>query len=300
MPELPEVQTIVSDLEKFLPKLKILDVWTDHEKMIKYPKGFNSFKKEIVGRKILKVARRGKNILIHLSDNKTLLVHQKMTGHLMYGEWLANDKETPPSGVKWKATKEGPLLDDPQNRFIHLMFNLSNGKQLALSDMRKFAKVLVWPTDRLNNLEDLKNIGIDALDRNFTLKRFSQIIKNKKGKIKTVLMDQSLVAGIGNIYSDEILWQAGAHPAKEARKLNKEEIKKIYKAIKPVLKQAIRARGSSNVDYRDALGRKGRYQEMQNAYKQEGERCKKQDGGVIKRIKVGGRSARFCHAHQRL
>ena len=298
MPELPEVQTIVSDLEKFLPELKILDVWTDHEKMIKYPKSFNGFKKEIVGRKILKVARKGKNILIHLSGNKTLLIHQKMTGHLMYGEWTAPVLPARRGGHGWQAVKQGPLRDDPQNRFIHIVFILSNRKQLALSDMRKFAKVLVWPTDKLKELKDIKDVGIDALDKNFTLKKFSQIIKNKKGKIKTVLMDQSLVAGIGNIYSDEILWQAGAHPLKEVQKLKTSEIEKIHKAIKPVLKQAIRARGSSNVDYRDALGRKGKYQEMQNAYKQEGKKCEKKDSGVIKRIKIGGRSARFCPVHQ--
>ena len=291
MPELPEVQTIVSDLRKFLPKLAILGVWTDHEKMIKYPKSFNKFKKEIIGKKILKVTRKGKNILIHLSGNKTLLVHQKMTGHLMYGEWEKTDGG-------WLSEQEGPLRADPQNRFIHLIFNLSNGKQLALSDMRKFAKVLAWPTDKLKELEDIKDIGIDPFDKNFTLLNLSEIIRDKRGKIKTVLMDQSFVAGIGNIYSDEILWLAGAHPLKEAQKLSAKEIKKIYSAIKLVLKQAIKARGSSNVDYRDALGRKGKYQEMQKAYKQEGRKCQKKDGGVIKRIKIGGRSARFCPVHQ--
>lgn len=295
----------MSDLQRFLPKLKISDAWTDYEKMIKRPKSLLGFKKEIVGRKILGVARTGKNILINLSGNRTLLIHQKMTGHLMYGEWEKNDvaapsKKTPPSGINWKAVKRGPLRDDPQNRFIHLVFQLSNKKQLALSDMRKFAKVLMWPSDRLNNLKDIKNIGVDALDKNFTLKKFSQIIKNKKGRIKTALMDQSLIAGIGNIYSDEILWQAGAHPAKKTQELSKREIEKIHKAIKPILKQAIKARGSSNVDYRDALGRKGKYQEIQNAYKQEGEKCKKKDGGIITRIKIGGRSAHFCPVHQKL
>lgn len=301
MPELPEVQTIVSDLEKFLPKLKILDVWTDHKKMIKYPKSFNGFKKEIVGRKILKVARKGKNILIHLSGSKTLLIHQKMTGHLMYGEWQKDNR-------RWISLKKGPLRADPQNRFIHLVFILSNGKQLALSDMRKFAKVLVWPSSKLNKFEDIKDLGPDPFDKSFTLKKFHEILSNRKaakgksrqrwGKIKTVLMDQSLVAGIGNIYSDEILWQAGVHPLKEVQKLKSSEIGKIYKAIKSVLKQAIKARGSSNVDYRDALGKKGKYQEMQNAYKQEGKKCKKKDVGTIKRIKIGGRSARFCSIHQ--
>lgn len=291
MPELPEVQTIVSDLKKFLPKLKILDVWTDHEKMVKHPKSFNGFKKEIIGEKILSLDRLGKNILINLSHGKTLLIHQKMTGHMMYGRWKKD-------GRGWTSLESGPMTTDPQNRFIRIMFALSNGKQLALSDVRKFAKALVWPSNKLNELKDVKDLGPDPLGKNFAFEEFLKIAKTKKRAIKTVLMDQNLIAGIGNIYSDEILWLAGVHPLKEAGKIKTAEIRKIYTSIKSVLRRAIKARGSSNVDYRDTLGRKGKYQEMQNAYKQDSKKCKKGDGGVIKKIKVGGRSARFCPVHQ--
>ena len=113
-------------------------------------------------------------------------------------------------------------------------------------------------------------------------------------------MNQEIISGIGNIYSDEILWLAGIHPLKDTRKLRNPELKKIYQAIKPILTKAIKARGSSYIDYRDAGGKKGRYQEMQNAYGLEGTMCKKRDGGIIKRIKIGGRSAHFCPLHQKL
>lgn len=283
MPELPEVQTIVSDLKKVLPGLKITGFWTDISK-------FKKIKDKTIGKKILGLERKGKNILISLSNNLTLLIHQKMTGHLLYGKWQKENNA-------WKSMIPGPLKD-PENRFIHLLFYLNKGRQLALCDMRKFAKVLTWPTDKLNELDDIKNIGPDPFDKNFTFGKFKEIITKKSGKIKIILMDQNIIAGIGNIYSDEILWRAGIHPLKPVQKLEESEIKHIYKAIRPILKKAIKARGSSYIDYRDAFGRKGRYQEMHSAYQKTGEKCQKKDGGIIKKIKIGGRSAHFCPIHQ--
>jgi len=284
MPELPEVETIVKDLKRFVPGLKIRDVWTDVLK-------FKKIKKYIVKEKILKVERRGKNILISLTHDKILLVHQKMTGHLMYGKWRQRDH-------RWESILPGPMYDDPENRFIHLVLFLSNDRQLALCDMRKFAKVVVIPTEKI--LDEFEQMGPEPLDKKFNFKKFKEIIVGKKGKIKTVLMDQSVIAGIGNIYSDEILWLAGIHPLKKISSLKEAGLKKIYQSIKPVLNKAIEARGSSYIDYRDAQGRKGRYQEMQNAYGLKGEKCKKRDGGIIQKIRVGGRSAHFCPVHQKL
>lgn len=287
MPELPEVETIVNDLKKVLAGLKIRDVWSDLPRLPK------NFKKEVRGRKILKIERRGKNILIYLSGEKTILVHQKMTGHLLYGKYQKSNLKS----QKWIAVEPGPLRD-PENRFIHLLFFLSNGKQLALCDMRKFARVAVLKTEKIS--EEFKKLGPDPFDKNFTLARFSEIMSKKRGAIKKVLMDQKIIAGIGNIYADEILWLAGIHPLKLVQKLKENEIKKIHQSIKPVLKKAIKARGSSYIDYRDAFGRKGKYQEMHYAYQQTGTKCGKKDGGIIKKIKTGGRSAHFCPIHQKM
>lgn len=310
MPELPEVETTVQDLKKVLPGLKIRDVWSDI---------FNAekIKEETAGEKILKVERKGKNILIYLSGEKTILVHQKMTGHLLYGKYQKSNPcpqmLRPPASLrkalragikrcrrvkfqKWIAVEPGPLRD-PENRFIHLLFFLSNGHQLALCDMRKFAKVAILATKRIP--EELKKLGPDPFYKNFTFKKFTEILP-KTGKIKTILMNQEIISGIGNIYSDEILWLAGVHPLKNVQKLSKEEIKKIYNSIKPVLKKAIKARGSSYIDYRDILGKKGHYQEMHYAYQMAGTKCKKGDGGIIQKIKINGRSAHFCPLHQKL
>lgn len=285
MPELPEVHTIVTDLKKFLPGLQITDVWTDIQK-------FKKIKKDAVKEKILKVERRGKNILIGLTHSKTILVHQKMTGHLMYGKWELKDK-------KWKSVLHGAMRDDPGNRFIHLLFFLSGGHQLALCDMRKFAKVIILPEKIIE--EQLEKLGPEPFDKNFNFKKFFKIMKSKGGKIKSVLMDQNVIAGIGNIYSDEILWLAGVHPTRKTYSLKESELKKIYQSIRPVLNKAIRARGSSYIDYRDAQGKKGRYQEMQYAYGLKGQKCKKRGcGGIIEKIVVGGRSAHFCAKHQKI
>ena len=299
MTELPEVQTIVSDLQKILPGLKIGDVQTDWEKMFKNS-SLEKFKKEVVGEKILDVRRIGKNILIDLTGRKTILIHQKMTGHFLYGTWK---KE----GEKWLGKEAGPIKDDPQNRFIHLVFDLSNGKQLALSDLRKFAKVLLWPTDKLSELEDINNLGPDPTTPDFDFNKFQDRLAplaaglaRKKGKIKTVLMDQSVFAGIGNIYSDEILWLAGIHPLRQVSSLAQEELEKIFTSTKKILKKAIEARGTSDSDYRDPSGNKGGYQNMLYVYGLEGEKCQKKDGGIITRLKIGGRSARFCPVHQKM
>lgn len=293
MPELPEVQTVVSDLNKVLPGLKIREVWCDFRKMIKYSKSFKKFKKELVGKKILKIRRRGKNILIDLSAHKTLLIHQKMTGHMLYGRWNFEQG-------KWIGIEKGPIRDDPQNRFLHLVIGLSGNKQLALSDLRKFAKVLLWPTDKLSELEDIKDIGPEPLEKSFTFEKFEKILENKRGKIHHVLMDQNIIAGIGNIYSSEILWEAEIHPLKDISQLKEAELKKIYQAIKKVLTKALKAKGDSTSDYRRPSGEKGGYQKIQNAYQMEGTKCKKRDGGTIQRIKIGSRSAHFCPKHQKL
>jgi formamidopyrimidine-DNA glycosylase len=213
-----------------------------------------------------------------------------MTGHLLYGKYKRI------SNKKWEAI-EPEDLKDPLNRFIHLVFSLSNGKHLTLCDMRKFAKVIVMPAKIIE--EELNKLGPEPFDKNFNFKKFFEIMKSKGGKIKSVLMDQKVIAGIGNIYSDEILWLAGIHPTRKTSGLKESELKKIYQSIRPVLNKAIKARGSSYIDYRDAQGKKGRYQEMQYAYGLKGQKCKKRGcGGIIEKIVVGGRSAHFCPKHQ--
>lgn len=290
MPELPEVETTVRDLKKKVLGRTFIDVWTDFQKMIKKPKDFKDFQKEIKGRKIKNIRRRGKNILIDLSESKTLLIHQKLTGHLLIGNWKL-DATNPPLFRNWKSLKIGPL-QEKINTYIHLMFWLSGNLMLALSDLRKFAKV------ELLNKKDLKkelsSLGPEPLDKSFTFEKFKKaLLKRQKGKIKQVLMDQAVIAGIGNIYSDETLWKAKVHPFKDVSKLSEEELKKIYQAMKKNLEEAIEVKGESISNFRRISGEKGGFDPLRKVYRKEGEKCNR-CGTIIKRVKLAGRSAHFC------
>jgi len=291
MPELPEVETIVRDLQKEVLGRAFIDVWTDFKKIIKLPKSFEQFKKEIKGKKIQKIWRRGKNILINLSKNNTLLIHQKLTGHLLLGKWQQKEG-------KWEATIPGPLKEDPMNKFLHLIFWLDNNQMLALSDLRKFAKVELLNKDTLE--KELSSFGPEPLEKDFTFEKFKEVLdKKRKGKIKQVLMDQEVIAGIGNIYSDEILWKAKIHPFKEIKQLSDEEIKRIYNAMREILPKAIKLGGESISDFRRISGQRGYFDKERKVYRREGEKCSR-CGTIIKRVKLASRSAHFCPHCQQL
>lgn len=292
MPELPEVQTTVNGLNRAVRGLKITAVWTDYgsafhtgKDSIKDPAYFRYFKKSIIGRKIVSVSRRAKNILIHLDSGDVVLVHMKMTGHLMYGDYDRTD---------------------PFNRYIRLIFTFSNKKTLELSDMRKFAKVTLIPESHLEeNLEKslhLADLGPEPLDKSFSFAVFKgRLNRRPNGRIKTVLMDQSVIAGIGNIYSDEALWRAGLNPEERVENIPDPLLKKLYAAALTVLKKGIDFGGDSMSDYRNIDGKRGKFQEQHRAYRKTGQKCSKPGcKGIIVRKVVGGRSAHFCGEHQKM
>ena len=286
MPELPEVETIVKDLKLKVLQRTFTDLWTDSGKLIKFPQDFKKFKKSIIGLKIEKVSRRGKNIIFNLSRGKVLLIHQKMTGHLLLGEWEK-------AGSIWKSAVSGPIGDDPMNRFLHLIFMLDNGQMLALSDMRKFAKVELREAKDFYSSKYFNDLGPEPLGKKFSLEDFKIRLQGRTGKIKQVLMDQSVIAGIGNIYADEILWQARISPFRLANKVSAQEMELMYLAMKEILKKAIKAKGSSMSDYRTLSGEKGKFQLMRKVYRRTGEKCPNCKE-FIQRERIGGRSAHFC------
>ncbi len=293
MPELPEVETTVRGLKEKVLERTFIDVWSNWHKLIKKPESFELFKSQIKNKKIIKIWRRAKNVIFDLSDGYSLLVHQKLTGHLLYGKWILKEKI-------WVPEENGPL-NDPYNRFLHLIFFLDNGKMVALSDARKFAKVELQKTAEF--LEEFKELGPEPLEFSFTLEKFKEILKgpkgHPKGKIKQVLMDPEVVAGIGNIYASEILWWAKIHPEKKVQDLGDAEITLIYKYIKKVLTAGVELGGESFSDYRKTDGSKGNFDSEKVAYKREGQKCSR-CGEKIKRTHFGGRSAFFCPHCQKL
>ncbi|MEO5635088.1 MAG: DNA-formamidopyrimidine glycosylase [Candidatus Paceibacterota bacterium] len=303
MPELPEVETTTNGLKKKIMGLKIKDIWTDlstkdirQKNAVANPKYFPLFKHDVIGRKVISVGRRAKNILINLSGNKTILIHMKMTGHLLFGRYKFKKKIN-----KWLPNETGPL-QDPYNRFVHILFSFSNHKMLAFSDSRKFGKVTLLDTHTMHKSVHLKDIGPEPLARSFLFPNFkTSLIKRPNQKIKIALMDQSLIAGIGNIYSDEILWRAGIHPESTVSKIKEEEMKLMFKAMKELLLKGIDFGGDSMSDYRNIDGERGKFQLHHKAYRKTGEKCSKINcTGVIRRKVIGSRSAHFCSSHQKL
>lgn len=314
MPELPEVTTTVNGLQKVLPKLIITDIWTDltrknsikqFKDTIKDEEFFKKFKKIVIGAKIKKVERRAKNILIHLDPiqidqqaiSYTILIHLKMTGHLLFGKYTYDKKKN-----SWLVASEekNKALKDPYNRFIHVIFSMNNEKHLAFCDSRKFGKVTLIKTDYLEQSIHLKGIGPEPLEESFTEKVFlERLSKNTNKATKTVLMDQSIVAGIGNIYSDEMLWLSSIHPESTFNKIPKKNLSLLYKSMKEVLEKGIDFGGDSMSDYRNINGERGNFQHHHNVYQKKNEICgKKSCGGIIERKIVNGRSAHFCNKHQ--
>ncbi|HEY5588642.1 MAG TPA: bifunctional DNA-formamidopyrimidine glycosylase/DNA-(apurinic or apyrimidinic site) lyase [Candidatus Paceibacterota bacterium] len=308
MPELPEVTTTVNGLQKVLPKLKIISVWTDLAKKnqtikqfkdtIKSDLFFKNFKNKVIGKKIIKVERSAKNILIHIYGGHTILIHLKMTGHLLYGKYVFDKKEN-----KWAPDKkERPALFDPYNRFIHVVFTFSNGKHMVFCDSRKFGKVTLIPSSALNTTTHLKDIGPEPLEKSFTFLQFkNRLLLKPNWKIKTVLMNQSIIAGIGNIYSDEMLWLANIHPESNPKNIPNSYMLKLYESMKKVLTKGIDFGGDSMSDYRNIDGLRGDFQNHHNVYKKKNTKCvKKGCRGVIMRKVINGRSAHYCNSHQKL
>lgn len=325
MPELPEVHTTVEGLKKFTVGKTIKEVWSDfhvgtahgHRNNLKNKKHFENFKKEAVGAKIKSVERRGKNIIINLNNGNSIVVHMKMTGHLLFGNYqkvIFNSQfsilnQFPNLKFKnYKSNKEywipkekrASPLNDSYNQFIHFVVTLSNGDALVLSDMRKFASVCLVKTKDLNEHQGLKSLGKDALK--ITLKEFENRLRSANRKpIKSALMDQETIAGIGNIYSDEILWKIGVHPLSRASKIPRKKFVEMFKAMKKILEFSIKKGGDSKSDYRNILGEKGGFQNFHKAYGRKGERCEEPGcRGIIERIVVKGRSAHFCPKHQKI
>ena len=305
MPELPEVQTTVNGLSRHIVGLTLRDVWSDYRSLlkkrsetIKDPDYFKHFRASVIGKKILSVKRRAKNILINLSGGLTILVHMKMTGHLLFGRYHFN-----PQAAKdpWEPV-EPESLKDPFNRHVHLVFSFRSGQHLALSDVRTFAKVTLLDSDLLHESLHLNTIGPEPLENDFTLKRFeARLDLRPKGKIKQVLLDQKILAGIGNIYSDESLWRAGIHPLEQVKNISPAKRELLFDAIKKTLARGIDFGGDSTSDYRNVDGEKGEFHEKHRAYQRTGEICSKRGcRGTIVRIVVGGRGTHYCDRHQRL
>lgn len=314
MPELPEVHTTVTGLQKVLPSLSITGIWSDMwsdakicKNTIKDRSYFSYFKKYTLNQTITDVRRRAKHILIDFENGFTMIIHMKMTGHLMYGTYEENKKY---NGREWawvplvadyadhmqtsQTNTSSPLLD-PYNKHIHVVFTLSNGKHLVFCDSRKFGTIVVEKTSSLVG-ERFLYLGPEPLEESFTFNSFkARLLLSKTRAIKTVLMDQKIIAGIGNIYSDEMLFRSHILPTRTSVSLTESEFKLLYKEMKNVLTKGIALGGDSTSDYRNITGARGEFHESHMVYLRTKEKCfTKGCTGHIEKKTIGGRSAHFC------
>lgn len=269
MPELPEVETIKRQMVSELTDEKIVDVEVRLPRLVKAP--LLTFKKSIVGAKILNVKRRAKLLIIELSKNFSLLIHLKLTGQL-----LVKEKNAVPE------------------KYTHVIFYLSDGQKLFFNDMRQFGYIKLVKNDELDNVLAKEKFGPEPLDKDFTLDKFTDLLKQRKiTKIKPLLMDQTFIAGLGNVYAAEVCFYAGVRPTKPAGLLTPGEIKKLYEGIKKILPKAIEKRGSSIDTYLDIYGQQGGFVPYLQVYGRAGQSCKK-CRDKVKMIPLAGRGTYFC------
>jgi formamidopyrimidine-DNA glycosylase len=246
---------------------KIREIWIRQGRIFRRSPSRDFFKRGLLGKRIVGLRRRGKALLFSLDSCELLVIRLGMTGQITV--------TLEPTGMPDKHT--------------YLILTLENGARVLLRDVRQFGQVFLIP---LNEIEDVLQMGPEPLHDGFHLSHLQQLL-NSTMRIKTLLMDQRKVAGIGNIYSDEILFTAGISPLRVARSLSSHEMKRLYHAIRKVLREGIRKRGSTIRDFRDGLGKPGRYQHYFRVYQRVGQACVTCKT-PIERVRLGGRSSHFC------
>lgn len=268
MPELPEVETVKENLKKRLINTKINDVKVLYNNIIAYP-DTNTFEKTLKNKKVKDITRRGKFIIFDLEDYY-LLSHLRMEG-----KYFIKNK------------------NDQINKHEHVIFNLDNNQELRYMDTRKFGKMFLIQKENIDTIGPLKELGLEPFDKKLTPNYLKEKIKNKIIPIKTALLDQSIIAGIGNIYADEILFLSHVNPLKKSNTLKEKELNNIIKSTKEVLNKAIAKGGTTIHTYTSVDGIKGTYQDSLFVHNKEKELCKVCQT-QIKKIKVGGRGTYYC------
>jgi len=305
MPELPEVETLVRGLRARVVGQKIASVEPRLGKSVGGEPAV--FKKAVEGATIESAERRGKLIILHLDNDKALLIHLKLTGQLIFE---GKDGLSHRGGHHQKAY-EAP----PPNKYTHVIFSFTSGAKLYFNDLRKFGWMKIIDADgrglstrmgaddtgsRRSPTQFHADIGPDPLSKHFNVREFIKNAKRRaKSDIYSVLLDQKVISGLGNIYVNETLWLAGLNPQTKAGSIADSQYNSIIASAKQILKEAIKYGGTSDNTYRKLDGSKGTYGEHLTVYHREGEKCPRNDGGTVQRVKKGGRSTFLCPVCQK-
>lgn len=275
MPELPEVETVKNTLKRFVINKKIKDVSVFWPNIIKRPDDVEQFKHELVGQTIQDITRKGKFLLFQLDDS-VLVSHLRMEG-------------------KYSVHPSSEII----KKHTHVIFTFNGGDELRYQDVRKFGTMHVFTKGEEEEHKPLNLLGPDPFSKSFTLDYFYKKLKKTDRVIKSVLLDQSVVAGLGNIYVDETLFKATIHPLKKASKLTKKEVKAIHEQAISTLSDAVAQGGTTIRSYVNGQGDMGLFQQELFVYGQENEPCKNCGKPIVK-MKIGGRGTHVCVACQKV
>ncbi|GGB27684.1 DNA-formamidopyrimidine glycosylase [Virgibacillus dakarensis] len=274
MPELPEVETVKNTLKRFVMEKTIEHIDVFWPNIIKLPDDVEQFKHILAGQTIHDITRKGKFLLFQL-DEYVLVSHLRMEG-------------------KYSVHHHS----EPRKKHTHVIFTFSDGEELRYNDVRKFGTMHVFKKGEEFEQKPLDQLGPDPFDKSFTFDYFYKKLKKTERSIKAALLDQTIVAGLGNIYVDETLFKSGVHPLKKASKLTKKEIKAIQKASITTLKEAVAQGGTTIRSYVNGQGEMGMFQQELFVYGQENKACKNCGKPIVK-MKVGGRGTHLCVSCQK-
>jgi formamidopyrimidine-DNA glycosylase len=289
MPELPEVETIRAGLAKLLPGKVIKDVWYDWDKS--FPNAPSDVARFLVDARIVKVRRRAKVLIIELSGGWALIVHLKMTGQLVFVG----------KNQRFGAGHPGKdMVGELPAKSTRVSLEFTDGSKLYFNDQRKFGWMRLLPAIEIPEIDFFKKFGPEPLDDDFTVGVFiDRLMRRKNSNIKSVLLDQTVIAGIGNIYADESLWGAKIHPATVVGEVPKSKLVLLYNSLREILALSIAKGGSTDKNYVDAQGKKGSYLSFANVFRREGQPCPR-CGTPIEKIRVAGRGTHICPREQKL
>lgn len=283
MPELPEVETVRIGLTRLLPGREIVSATSDNPKS--FPNSPDDVEKFLLGAKVVEVKRRAKVLVIELNTKYSLVIHLKMTGQLVFvGE-----------GERFGAGHPSDsLIHQLPDKSTRVVFEFSDGSHLYFNDQRKFGWVRLLPTAEVPNIDFFKKVGPEPLAADFTAKAFKERLSRRPNtSIKAAILDQTMIAGIGNIYADESLWGAKIHPATPVKYVPVAKLNKLFTAVQDVLRLSIEKGGSSDKNYVNAEGKKGSYLAFASVFRREGQPCPRCGTTIIK-TRVAGRGTHTC------
>lgn len=289
MPELPEVETVRIGLAHLLPGRVVKAVDFDWAKS--FPNAKPDVQNFLIGAEVASVRRRAKVLIIDLANNYSLVIHLKMTGQLVFQK----------NGERFGAGHpSASLVGHLPDKSTRVTLTFKDGSRLFFNDQRKFGWMRLMPTTEVQNLDFFKKVGPEPLNADFTWQVMRErLMKRQNTNIKAALLDQTVLAGVGNIYADESLWGAKIHPATLVKNLSSRQFHKLYDELIFVLKLAIKKGGSTDKNYVNAEGKRGSYLKFARVFRREGLACPR-CGTIIEKTRVAGRGTHFCPHCQKL